>query len=279
MDSTLERKQRAIDAACRPVHKAESLDGKFHLVDGLTGNIISHVSGRYELVPNEKVFRPFVQQFGLENLKRFFQYGNGKYTFAEFNTGRRFNLGTEEGPDMVDERLVIQNSYDKTKAFSFMFGAFRHVCTNGLYSGQAIIAFRQKHIGEIPVDDMVRTVFSHYQENNFDLWRKLKEVPLSKDDEIALVNGFQAFEVKKEDANSFYYDRNTNKQVNNRIQSLTTRLIERPENLDNQRNAWGLFNQFNRAIAGVVDGRSQINKVILGNKNAELYLSEKLSLN
>ena len=279
MEASLERKQRAVDMACHPISKVEAENGKYHLIDNQTGVYISQVSKRYELVQNEKVYKPFVENFGLENIKRFFQYGNGKYTYAEFNTGRKFNLGTEEAPDMIDERLVVQNSYDKTKAFAFMFGAFRFVCSNGLYSGQAIIAFRKKHVGDIPVDGMLKTVFDNYQSNNFDLWRKLKNASLSKNDQIALVNGFQAYEVKKEEANSFYYDWNTNKQVNNRIQNLAVRLIERPESVDNQRNAWGLYNQMNRAIANVVDGRSQINKVILGNKNAEEYLSQRLNLN
>jgi hypothetical protein len=279
MDNTLERKQRAVDWACYPVRKVEAGGGKYHLIDGSTGRIISEVSKRYELVPNEKVFRPFVNQFGLENLKRFFQYGNGKYAYAEFNTGRRFNLGTDEAPDIVDERLVVQNSYNRTRAFSFMYGAFRQVCANGLYSGQAIIAFRKKHVGDIPVDEMVNTVFNNYQQNNFDLWRKLKEAALSKDEEIALVNDFQAYEVKNTEANSAHWDRNSNKQINNRIQSLAIRYIEGPESVDNQRSGWGIYNQINRAIAGIVDGRSQVNKVILGNKNAEIYLSGKLSLN
>ena len=279
MNNTLERKQRAVEWACGPVRKVEAGDGKYHLIDGNTGRIISDVSKRYELVPNEKVFKPFVEQFGLENLKRFFQYGNGKYTYAEFNTGRTFNLGTDEAPDIVDERLIVQNSYNKTRAFAFMYGAFRHVCTNGLYSGQAVIAFRKKHVGDIPVDGMIQTVFNSYQENNFDLWRKLKEATLSKDEEIALVNDFQAYEVKNTEANSAYWDRNSNKQVNNRIKSLAARYIEKPESIDNQRNAWGLYNQINRAISGIVDGRSQVNKVILGNKNAEIYLSGKLNLN
>jgi len=279
MNNTLERKQRAVEWACGPVRKVEAGGGKYHLIDGNTGRIISDVSKRYELVPNEKVFKPFVEQFGLENLKRFFQYGNGKYTYAEFNTGRTFNLGTDEAPDIVDERLIVQNSYNKTRAFAFMYGAFRHVCTNGLYSGQAVIAFRKKHVGDIPVDGMIQTVFNSYQENNFDLWRKLKEATLSKDEEIALVNDFQAYEVKNTEANSAYWDRNSNKQVNNRIKSLAARYIEKPESIDNQRNAWGLYNQINRAISGIVDGRSQVNKVILGNKNAEIYLSGKLNLN
>lgn len=279
MNPALEQKQRAVDWACYPVRKIEAGEGKYHLINGNTGRIISEVSKRYELVPNEKVFKPFVERFGLENLKRFFQYGNGKYTYAEFNTGRQFNLGTDLMPDIVDERLIVQNSYNKTRAFAFMYGAFRHVCTNGLYSGQAIIAFRKKHVGDIPVDGMIQTVFNSYQDNNFDLWRKLKEVTLSKDQEMELVNGFEPYEVKKQDANSFYCDFNSNKQINNRIKQRAVALIEKPESVDNQRNAWGLYNQINRAIAGVVDGRSQINKVILGNKNAEGFLSGKLNLN
>lgn len=277
---SLDRVQRALDQACYPVHKVEADNGKYHLINGQTGGFISQVSQRYELVPNDKVFRPFVEKFGLANVKRFYQYGNGKFTYAEFETGRTFNLGVAAGEaDIIRERLVVQNSYDKTRAFSFMLGAFRLVCTNGLYSGQALIAFRKKHVGEIPIDEMVSNALTSYHSNSFELWGRLKDVSLTRDQQIALVNNFQAFEVKKEDANSFYFDHNTNKQINNRIQSLTVRLIERPESIDNQRNAWGLYNQINRAIANVIDGRSQINKVILGNKNAEMYLGEKLNLN
>jgi len=111
------------------------------------------------------------------------------------------------------------------------------------------------------------------------LWKRLKDVSLTQDQQKELVNGFQAYEVKNAEANSFYYDWNTNKQVNNRIQNLAMRLIEKPESIDNQRNGWGLYNQINRAIANVIDGRSQINKVILGNRNAETYLGQKLNLN
>ncbi len=274
-----DRRQRAIDGACFGVDKVSLEGGKFGIVSRQTGRVISHVSQRYTLVPNEKVFRPFVERFGIESLKVFYSYGGGKHYYAAFNTGRQFNLGTAENPDLIDERLIVQNSYNKTKAFSFMFGAFRYVCSNGLYSGRAVIAYKKIHVGEIPVDDMVKAVFDHYQENNFDLWRKLKEAPLSKDEQIALVNNFQAYEVKKDQANSFYHDWNTNKQINNRIQNLAVRLIERPESVDNQRNAWGFYNQINRALAGVVDGKSQINKIILGNKNAENYISERLNLN
>lgn len=277
---SLDRVQRAVDQACYPVHKVEAGNGKFNLINGRTGEYISQVSQRYELVSNEKVFRPFVEKFGLENVKRFYQYGKGRYTFAEFETGRTFNLGMgTDQADIIRERLVVQNSYDKTRAFSFMFGAFRLVCTNGLYSGQALIAFRQKHIGEIPIDDMVNNALNSYHSNSFELWKKLRDVSLTKEQEIALLNGFQAYEVKNTEANSVYYDWNTNKQVNNRIQNIATRLIEKDESIDNQRNAWGLYNQINRAIANVIDNKTQINKIILGNKNAETYLGQTLNLN
>ncbi|MGH2564056.1 MAG: DUF932 domain-containing protein [Ginsengibacter sp.] len=277
---SLDRVQRAVDQACYPVRKVENGNGKFNLINGQTGGVISEVSQRYELVSNEKVFKPFVEKFGLENVKRFYQYGNGRYTFAEFETGRTFNLGMGTGQeDIIRERLVVQNSYDKTRAFSFMFGAFRMVCTNGLYSGQALIAFRKKHVGEIPIDDMVNNALNSYHANSFELWGRLKNVSLTKEQEISLLNDFQTYEVKKTEANSFYYDYNSNKQVNNRIQNIATRLIEKDESIDNQRNAWGLYNQINRAIANVIDNRTQINKVILGNKNAEAYLSQKLNLN
>jgi hypothetical protein len=272
-------KQWNIQNACFPVAKIELENGKFGIVNRQTGKLISEVSQRYTLVPNEKVFMPFVGKFGIERLKTFLTYGGSKYYYAAFNTGRQFDLGLPGVPDLIDERLIVQNSYNKTKAFSFMFGAFRHVCTNGLYSGQAIIAYKKIHVGEIPVDAMVKTVLDSYQSNNFDLWRRFKNTPLSRDQEVALLNTFEPYEVKNEEADSAYYDWNSNKQINNRIKERAIALIDKPENVDNQRSAWGLYNQINRAIAATVDSRAQVNKVILGNRNAESYLSEKLSLN
>lgn len=281
MDNSImqERKQRAIDAACFPVEKVRLGGETFGIMNSRTGRIISEVSNRYTLVPNEKVFRPFVEKFGVDNLKVFWTYGGKKYYYAAFNTGRQFEFGIPGASDLIDERLIVQNSYNKTKAFSFMFGAFRHVCTNGLYSGQAVIAYKKIHVGEIPVDEMVKAVFDHYQSNNFDLWRKFLNTPLSRDQEVGLINSFEPFEVKKEDANSAYFDYNSNKQINNRIKDRAVFLIDKPESVDNQRNAWGLYNQINRAIAAEVYGSSQVSKLILGNKNAEGYLSGKLSLN
>ncbi len=282
MDNSIivqERKQRAIDAACFPVEKVRLEGERFGIMNRQTGRVISEVSNRYTLVPNEKVFRPFVEKFGIDSLKVFLTYGGAKYYYAAFNTGRQFDLGLPGAPDLIDERLIVQNSYNKTKAFSFMFGAFRHVCTNGLYSGQAVIAYKKIHVGEIPVDEMVNAVFDHYQSNNFDSWRKFRNTPLSRDQEVGLINSFEPFEVKKDEANSAYFDYNSNKQINNRIKDRAVYLIDKPESVDNQRNAWGLYNQINRAIAAVVDSRSQISKVILGNKNAESFLSGKLNLN
>jgi len=61
----------------------------------------------------------------------------------ELKTGRRFNFGTEENPDMVDELLSITNSYNKTRSFQFRLGAFRWICSNGLHSGEALVNYKK----------------------------------------------------------------------------------------------------------------------------------------
>jgi len=234
------------------------------------GTVISKVSDRYTLVDNKTLIQPFVDKFGMP--AKLTEYANRKSYIFEFNTGRDFDLG---GGDIIKERIVIANSYDKTKSFSFFFGAFRMVCTNGLYTAMgAVIAFKKKHVGEIPVTQLVKDALGSYTENKFDFWKRLKDTPLSVEQEVKLINNWTPFDFEKENPNEF----SNVEWKNSRIKTKALNLVTGQENLNNQRNGWGLFNQMNYAVAREYYSPAMVTKRIAGDKRSEKYLAESLGV-
>ena len=101
-----------LEASYFPVKKVAMGNKKYAIVNQENGQKLSEVSKRYTLVKNRDVFEPFVKEFGVERIRKFYGYGNAKYYYMEIETGRQFNFGTEEKPDMVNEVLCIANSYN-----------------------------------------------------------------------------------------------------------------------------------------------------------------------
>src|SRR3990167_3094681 len=162
------RKDNAITKACMPVLKRHIEGSNYGIFEHSSGQRISTVSERYCLVHNEQLLRPFVNQFGIDNMTNLVQYGNGRYLFASFETGRQFDMGNG---DIINERIILQNSYDKTKSFNFGLGAFRRVCVNQLFNSQSLISYRKIHVGVIPVTELVCEALSNYTTNQFSFWK------------------------------------------------------------------------------------------------------------
>ena len=97
---------------------------------------------------------------------------------------------------------------------------------------------------------------------------------MTLEEQVAMANGFKAYE--EEVVQGKVRGVLTNADINKDIQNRTAHFLMQPESVDNVRNAWGLFNQANRAIGRTVNGRSEINKRVLGNKNAEQYIAREL---
>ena len=251
-------------------------NGKFAIVNKETGGKLSEVSKRYTLVRNADVFKPFIEQFGYENIKTFYGYGGGrygdtKYFHMEIKTGRSMNFGTEEAPDIIEETLVISNSYNKTKSFTFRLGAFRWVCSNGLYSGKALINYKKIHVGEIPVQKLVFQAILQYQDNSFDNWKSLKEIPLTLEKRLSIVKNMKIFNETDKEGEKIW----SNVRLNNSIRYRAESKLRNNDNaVDNQENGWGLYNQINWAINNEINGNSQIDRRITANKRMEEYLME-----
>ena len=266
----IERIKYAVDRSYFPVSKVPMGDnGKFAIVNRETSQKLSEVSKRYTLIKNIDIFEPFIKQFGYEAVHKFYNYGNNKFYYMEIKTGRSFNFGTDEKPDMVDEILSITNSYNKTKSFQFRLGAFRWVCANGLHSGEALVNYKKIHVGEIPVQKLVFQALLKYQDNTFDNWKRLKEVELTTDRKIAIVENLKIFDETNKNGEAI----DNNRILNARIRRTAIRKLNYNTNeTDNQSNGWGLYNQINYAIDYEVSGKAKIEKRITANKRMEEYL-------
>ena len=272
--TSTDRKQRVLESFCYPVAlRPSDKPGKQDVFRVDTGRVISNVSNRYELIENRRVLMPFVEKFGVDKMQQLFTHQAGRSFYMSIDTGREFDLG--EG-DIIKERFIVQNSYDKTRSFRFELGAFRKVCTNGLYTVFAGVNFRKIHVGNIPVEQLINRGLEVFTQNSFEFWRKLKTIPLTAAEGTALVNDFEPYEVKERHANRWEWTEG--EFLNNQTKARAARNIEAPESLDNQRNAWGVYNQVNRAIASYND-RSNIGRVISANVRLEQFLAGKLNLN
>jgi hypothetical protein len=256
------------------VEKIKGGDGKYY-IQGNGDAKISQVSDRYTLIPNRSLIQPIAEHFGWDKLVAITKWGNN-FSY-KFETGREIEI--DDG-DRVKEQLLIGNSYDKSKSFSFMFGAFRMVCSNGMYTGQAVVAYKKIHIGNIPVESLVNKVINNYQSNSFDLWRDFANKPLTLSEQMELSDNFKAYVEPKEDKHQeyrhTYHEPKDNIYLNRIIKEKTHYYLNRHDSVDNSRNAWGLYNQINRAIAHTpaLKAPSQEPKRVLGNLNAEKYLAE-----
>ena len=152
-----------------------------------------------------------------------------------------------------------------------MLGAFRWVCSNGLYDGNAFVNYKKIHVGEIDIMKLVFQALLRYEDNSFDTWKKLKEIPLTMEQEIKIIN---KFETKKLSEEKIKDDDNINQEVNR----LAVALVNKEVNADNQRNGWGLYNQINRSIGQNIRGNSKTSERITANRKLEKYLIKKLSI-
>lgn len=271
----------ALERVTAPVSDERDADGQRVLVD-IAGNTVNRVSDSYTLVQNRDIIKPIVDAFGVDKVKRVVTYGRNKYTHVALETGREFAFEYNGERDVIKERLIIENSYNKSRSFRFMFGAFRMVCSNGMYQGQATFAIRRIHTGKIDVAGIVRETLGQWEKNSFDLWRDFQATPMTTEEELGLVASFKPFDEGRPDrdaltgacvqcgAPSACNCGNWHAQRANRaIRRSAENAIAGPESLNNQRNAWGLLNGLNRAIAVNLGTPSALPRLIAANVEAE----------
>ncbi len=227
------------------------------------GRTVSIVSNKYKLINNSELVQPFIDRFGFDNLLTAQQKGNEQYYFT-FNTGKDININGE----VLKQRIIIANSYDKSRSFVFMAGAFRHYCSNGLYTGNAFEAVKRKHIGEIDVKGIIDSVLTSYDSVDYSLWEKMALRGISESEECNFLNLFDIVPYEKDCSQNYYKNRYVKSHVM-RYNSYYNRKKE-------TNTLWGLYNKINWSIAREFNDTLRQSTL---NKRTEEAISNFFSIN
>lgn len=133
-----------------------SVPRRFAVVREDTGEPLAVVSGRYTLVPHQRVLDAVHKAIRVLNVgpvpQGIFVDRRGARMRALF----KFPALTQPviGDDTICPCLKLQNSYDGTSKITLHIAAFRFVCTNLAVGGGGVFAggFMAVHAGEIPVE-------------------------------------------------------------------------------------------------------------------------------
>jgi len=135
--------------------------GSDALFNGDNGEPISVVSRKYKVTSHKEVNDFAYKLFEANNIN--FTEGktevthNGSKFYKEFifpdykidpailSETQNTALDGDPSTDGYVLRAILQNSYDRSKAFTFTFGAYRFVCSNGLVIGKTLETFRVRH--------------------------------------------------------------------------------------------------------------------------------------
>lgn len=234
-----------------------------------TNQVLGHVSRNYCLIPNEYAVMPFIKKFGIDKLERINTNGHSFFYHFKFDEVIEFSPG-----DPLQKTGFVANSYDKSQRLMWMYGFFRGICSNGLFSLESGQALSQIHYGYIDLESEIEQLSKNLKEPNLTDWYNLKERPLSYEESSKLVRNFKAFDLndspthpkKKVKINAF-------QTLNTAIQDAAFKDLG--SNYSKNPNGWGLFNNFNWAIQFVC-GTKNVTRLISLNKKAEEYCRNEL---
>lgn len=248
------------------VTKREDAEGRTALFAD-NGYKIANVSEGYKLIKNEEIIMPFVERFGESAFKRVTTINNGKSVLYEIETG----LDIEVAPgDVLKQRLLVVNSYDKTKAFKFVLGAFRSYCFNGLYNGLALMNIQRVHYGNYDVMGPINEVLGRFNDlSQYDHWRTMAKTDISQEDQKGFIESFKPYETEDEYT--------TGALRNKEIQRIAGN-YERYRAPQERSTVWGLYNKVNWSIARAFRTRDQREYVKVNGK-LESALMKHFSLN
>lgn len=121
-----------------------------HVIVDEYKNILNFCSSRYNLVLNEKIFKPIEAHFNDNNIKftRSVNIINNSKFYVDYIIGDRKDVGTVNG---IFPKISIWNSYDGGSTMRHEMGYHRLICSNGLTR---------------PEGEVMRTSFKHAVSSN-----------------------------------------------------------------------------------------------------------------
>lgn len=220
-----------------------------------TGDVLGVVGEGYELLEHEKAIESAEKVLG--------QIGIGRWDRTKINMtkdGARMRveydfpekeveigkLPNNGGPDIVNPRLILTNSYDESLEYGFILGAYRLVCTNGLRIGKDIFRIRRKHTSGLIVDEVL---------NNALMASKMffdKTVPRYQ----------ELYKTEVENVSDFLESLKERKKIPVRlVDKITDRIATKSFT-----NQWDIYNEFTSYLSHdykkSVDRREELQKVV-----------------
>lgn len=132
-----------------------------------TNDVLSIVSSDYQLFKNEEVLRPLkkiLKDNQNVNIKKVWTAQNGASSFIELDFPKQIRE-LKKG-DVVSNRMIIMNSYNRLKKLSVMFGLIRLVCTNGMVSGRKVFSLSSKHTKNANFESPIENISKHFVIND-----------------------------------------------------------------------------------------------------------------
>ena len=109
-----------------------------------TSEPIGIVSSLYGLMKHQDIIESFREALKkTKHEEKIAVLKNGAHLIATYKLPDT-QVEVKKG-DLVSMQFIARNSYDGTKSFSLMLGAFRLVCSNGLIIGKEVFTYSQKH--------------------------------------------------------------------------------------------------------------------------------------
>lgn len=233
---------------------------------------IAEVSKKYTLVSNEQAVMPFIKKYGYGRLSDVV-FSEGAFIY-KFDLDEEIDFG---GGDILRRQGYVANSYNKSLRFQWQDGFYRKVCSNGLFAFSRGINIDEVHYGDTNIEKLIaETLHSTDTLPDLELWKKFKSIPVPNGSKAQIISGFEPFEVKSEKTKLRHHPSET---ANKKIQYYSKiNASKKGYDLENQENAWGLFNNLNWGISHAVD-RKNVSRLISLNKKAEDYVANLYKLN
>jgi len=145
---------------------------------------IGLVSNRYGLLHHKDVIDSLRKSLSKHEYTEKISLGkNGAHLFSEY-TLPKLRFEVKKGDD-VSLRFIAKNSYDGTKSFQLIMGAFRFVCDNGLVVGNEFFSLSRKHIESdkplkdvLALDTLVSQLSEDFSSKTIPQFKKMIQTPV-----------------------------------------------------------------------------------------------------
>ncbi len=135
------------------------------IVHGETGELISIMKDTYNLIPNEQIIIPLMEQ--LETLDSSWII-DPSHSYVDNNRMRLQitfpELTFNDGESDIALSLFVHNSYDGSEGVRLFWGAIRGICSNGMVFGKVLAKYYGRHTNGIQLMNMKERVEQTYEQ-------------------------------------------------------------------------------------------------------------------